>query len=125
MRIQHRKLLRDGVFLSIVLLISSTVAFAESDPLPSWNNTATKEAIIEFVKKVTEKGSPDFVSPAERIATFDNDGTLWSEQPAYFQVLFMVDRIKQLAPQHPEWKNQEPFASVLKGDIKGAFAGGE
>ena len=125
MRNQHRKILRDGVIFSIALSIICAAAFAESDPLPSWNNTATKEAIIEFVKKVTEKSSPDYVSPAERIATFDNDGTLWSEQPAYFQALFIVDRIKQLAPQHTEWQNEEPFASVLKGDLKNAFAGGE
>ena len=125
MRNQHRKILRDGVIFSIALSIICAAAFAESDPLPSWNNTATKEAIIEFVKKVTEKSSPDYVSPAERIATIDNDGTLWSEQPIYFQALFIVDRIKQLAPQHTEWQNEEPFASVLKGDLKNAFAGGE
>ena len=125
MRNRYRKFYRDGVYFSVVLLFLSSFAFAESDPLPSWNNTATKKAIIEFVEKVTEKGSPDFVPPAERIATFDNDGTLWSEQPIYFQALFIVDRIKQLAPQHPDWKNEEPFASVLKGDLHGAFAGGE
>jgi phosphoglycolate phosphatase-like HAD superfamily hydrolase len=74
---------------------------------------------------VTKKGSPDFVPPAERIATFDNDGTLWAEQPLYFQFLFALDRVKALAPQHPEWKDKEPFASLLKGDLKGALAGGE
>ena len=78
-----------------------------------------------FVERVTRNGSPDFVPPAERIATFDNDGTLWAEQPLYFQLLFAIDRVKALAPQHPEWKDKEPFASLLKGDIKAALAGGE
>ena len=96
-----------------------------ADPLPSWNESAAKRSITAFVKKVTKKGSPDFVPAAERIATFDNDGCLWAEQPMYFQAFFVFDRIKQLAPQHPEWKNQEPFASVLKGDVKAALAGGE
>ena len=96
-----------------------------ADPLPSWNDTAAKEAIIDFVEDVTQKGSPKFVSPSERIATFDNDGTLWSEKPIYFQLLFALDRIKQLAPQHPEWKTKQPFASLLKGDLKAALAGGE
>src|SRR5205823_13390548 len=78
-----------------------------------------------FIAKVTKEGSADFVPPAERIATFDNDGTLWCEQPLYFQLLFALDRVKALAPQHPEWKTKEPFASLLKGDVKGALAGGE
>jgi phosphoserine phosphatase len=95
------------------------------DPLPSWNDTAPKKAIMAFVEKVTKEGSPDFVAAAERIATFDNDGTLWCEQPIYFQGFFLLDRIKALAPNHPEWKEKEPFASVLKGDLKGALAGGE
>ncbi len=96
-----------------------------ADPLPSWNDTAAKKAILEFVAKVTREGSPDFVPAAERIATFDHDGTLWSERPVPFQAVFTVDRIKALAPQHPEWKEQEPFASLLKGDLKAALAGGE
>src|SRR5215510_14235755 len=96
-----------------------------TDPLPSWNETAPKKAIIDFVEKVTKEGSPDFVPPSERIAVFDNDGTLWCEQPMYFQGLFMMDRIKALAPQHPGWKTLEPFASVLKGDMKGVAAAGE
>jgi phosphoglycolate phosphatase-like HAD superfamily hydrolase len=95
------------------------------DPLPSWNDTAPKKAIIAFVERVTKEGSPDFVRSEERIATFDNDGTLWCEQPMYFQLLFALDRLKVLAPQHPEWKTKEPFASLLKGDLKGALAGGE
>ncbi len=96
-----------------------------SDPLPSWNEGKTKQSIFEFVRKVTEKDSPDFVPIAERIATFDNDGTLWAEQPQYFQALFVLDRIKTLAPQHPEWKDKEPFSSILKGDFKTALKGGE
>ena len=103
-------------------LVSSAIA-AES--LPSWNDTAPKKAIMAFVEKVTKEGSVDFVPPAERIATFDNDGTLWAEQPMYFQFFFALDRIKALAPQHPEWKEKEPFASLLKGDVKGALASGE
>jgi len=93
-------------------------------PLPSWNDTAAKRAIIAFVEKVTQAGSPDFVPESERIATFDNDGTLWCEQPFYFQFLFALDRVKALAPQHPEWKTTEPFASLLRGDAKAALAGG-
>lgn len=106
-----------------VLAFIATIAFA--DPLPSWNDTAPKKAIVAFVEKVTTAGSPDYVVPAERIATFDNDGTLWAEQPMYFQLFFALDRVKALAPQHPEWKEKEPFASLLKGDVKAALAGGE
>ena len=93
--------------------------------LTSWNDGPAKKSIIEFVTKVTKEGGPDFVTPSERIAVFDNDGTLWAEQPMYFQFLFMLDRIKALTPQHPEWKTQEPFALILKGDVKAALAGGE
>ena len=96
-----------------------------ADPLPSWNEGKAKESIIAFVEKVTKQGSADFVPANERIATFDNDGCLWAEQPMYFQAFFIFDRIKELAPQHPEWKTKEPFASVLKGDVKTALAGGE
>jgi haloacid dehalogenase-like hydrolase len=95
------------------------------DALPSWNDTGPKKAIITFVERVTKQGSPDFVPEAARIATFDNDGTLWAEQPIYFQLAFALDRVKALAPMHPEWKDKEPFASLLKGDLKGALAGGE
>jgi hypothetical protein len=107
-----------------VAILSSGLAHA-ADPLPSWNDGAAKKNIVEFVKKVTKKGSADYVPPAERIATFDNDGTLWAEQPMYFQLIFAIDRVKALAPQHPEWKEKEPFASLLKGDLKGTLAGGE
>jgi phosphoglycolate phosphatase-like HAD superfamily hydrolase len=95
-----------------------------ADPLPSWNDTASKKAIVAFVEKVTTPGSPDYVDPAARIATFDNDGCLWSEQPMYFQAFFIFDRIRQLAPKHPEWKDKEPFASALKGDYEKALSGG-
>jgi phosphoglycolate phosphatase-like HAD superfamily hydrolase len=95
------------------------------EPLASWNEGAAKKAIVEFVGKVTMEGGADFVPPAERIATFDNDGTLWAEQPLYFQFLFAIDRVKALAPKHPEWKTKEPFASLLRGDLKAALGGGE
>ena len=108
----------------LALLLLVNVAFA-ADPLPSWNDGATKKSIISFVEKVTKPGSPDFVPVAERIATFDNDGTLWAEQPMYFQFFFTLDLVKALTPQHPEWKTKEPFASLLKGDLKGALASGE
>ncbi len=93
--------------------------------LPSWQDTAAKKSIIDFVTRVTQPGSPDYVPPAERIAVFDNDGTLWLEQPAYVQLVFTLQRIHALAPQHPEWKTEEPFRSVLAGDMKGVAATGE
>ena len=96
-----------------------------ANPLPSWNDGPARQSIIAFVERVTKTGGTDFVAPAERIATFDNDGTLWAEQPLYFQFLFAIDRVKALAPQHPEWKSKEPFASLIKGDVKAALAGGE
>jgi phosphoglycolate phosphatase-like HAD superfamily hydrolase len=115
---------RNSLALLAITFAGLTTAQAQ-DPLPSWNDTAPKKAIVAFVEKVTKEGSSDFIPPAERIATFDNDGTLWCEQPMYFQILFALDRVKALAPQHPEWKDKEPFASLLKGDLKGAMAGGE
>jgi phosphoserine phosphatase len=111
--------------LVVIALAFITASLHAADPLPSWNDGAAKQAITAFVTKTTADGSADFVPPAERIATFDNDGTLWGEQPMYFQAFFIFDRIKQLAPTHPEWKDKEPFASVLKGDLKSALAGGE
>jgi hypothetical protein len=110
--------------LAALIAVLPVAVTAQSDPLVSWNEGPAKKAIVEFVGKVTKPGSPDFVPVPERIAAFDNDGTLWAEQPVYFQMLFALDRVKALAPQHPEWKDQEPFASLLKGDIKGALAGG-
>ena len=106
-----------------VLLLLVSTAFA-ADPLPSWNDTAPKKAIVAFVEEVTKPGSPSFVPVEERIATFDNDGTLWTEQPVVFQGYFIFDRIKALAPQHPEWISKEPFASILKGELNSALASG-
>ena len=110
-----------------VALLARIAAAADpaADPLSSWNAGAAKTAIVAFVANVTKDGGPDFVPIPERIATFDNDGTLWAEQPMYFQLLFALDRVKALAPEHPEWKTKEPFASLLAGDVKKALAGGE
>ena len=118
-----RSILSNMKFSLLILALCSLIAAA--DPLPSWNHTAPRQAIVAFVEKVTKEGSSDFVPIPERIAVFDNDGTLWAEQPMYFQAFFVFDRIKALAPQHPEWKDKEPFASVLRGDMKAALAGGE
>jgi phosphoglycolate phosphatase-like HAD superfamily hydrolase len=112
------------------LLICLTAVFcltttARAQALPSWNDTPTKAAIISFVEKVTQEGSPDFVPPADRVAVFDNDGTLWVEQPIYTQLAFIIDRVKAMAPAHPEWKDKEPFKSLLAGDAKGVAASGE
>jgi phosphoserine phosphatase len=109
----------------LIVFTLGCAARAQQDPLPSWNDGPSKKAIVEFVGKVTKKGSPDFVKPEDRIATFDNDGTLWCEQPMYSQFLFALDRVKAMAPDHPEWKDKEPFASLLKGDMKKAMEGGE
>tara|TARA_R110000868_G_scaffold10904_10_gene52912 strand:- start:9225 stop:10238 length:1014 start_codon:yes stop_codon:yes gene_type:complete len=110
---------------AFVSLTGTSVAQAEAtDPLPSWNDGASKTAIISFVDKVTEQGGPGFVPEPERIATFDNDGTLWTEQPLYFQGLFALDQIRLQAPQHPEWKTTEPFKSVLAGDTEAVMASG-
>ncbi|UKJ06550.1 HAD family hydrolase [Solitalea lacus] len=120
MKRTYRRLL---ILLLINLFISSV--FAQSDPLPSWNDGEVKKAIIAFVEKTTKEGTSDFIRKEDRIATFDNDGTLWSEQPVYFQLFFAIDRIKAMSPQHPEWKTKEPFKSVLANDMKGIIASGE
>ncbi|MBY0588374.1 haloacid dehalogenase-like hydrolase [bacterium] len=111
--------------VSIVVLLLTRGWGAAQVPLPTWNEGAARQAIFDFVAKVTEKGSPSFVPIADRIAVFDNDGTLWPEQPMYVQLSFALDRVKTLAPQHPEWKDHEPFASLLKGDMKAVLAEGE
>jgi len=113
-------------FFLPVLLIALTHGnvTAAGDPLPSWNDGAVKNNILSFVEKVTNEGGAEFVPPAERIAVFDNDGTLWAEQPIYFQVQFALDRVKALAPKHPEWKDKQPFKALLEGDKKGFVAGG-
>jgi phosphoserine phosphatase len=102
----------------------SAAPAAANVTLPSWNDGAARKAIVDFVERTTRQGEPDFVPPAERIAVFDNDGTLWSEQPMYFQLAFALDRIKTLAPKHPEWKTTQPFKGVLEGDLKSVLAGG-
>jgi len=102
---------------------ATTVAGANL--LPSWGDSAAKDAIVDFVSRVTDPASPDFVPEAERIATFDNDGTLWSEKPAYFQLMFAVDRVRALAGEHPEWKDKQPFKGVLEGDLEAVAATGE
>jgi phosphoglycolate phosphatase-like HAD superfamily hydrolase len=104
---------------------SQAAPAAAADPLPSWNNGAARTAILEFVKAVTAEGGPDFVPMPQRIATFDNDGTLWSEQPVYFQFLFVLDRVRATAAEHPEWKTTQPFRAALEGDMKGVMAAGE
>ncbi len=98
---------------------------ATSEPLASWNDGPAKRAIIGFVRRVTRRGGPAYLPPAERIATFDNDGTLWAEQPVYFQFQFALDRVKAIAPRHPEWKTTQPFATVIAGDVKALAASGE
>ena len=103
--------------------VAATIS-GSTDPLPSWNDNDHKKAIISFVEKVTKEGSSDFVPVSERIATFDNDGTLWSEQPMYFQFIFTFDRIKALAPQHPGWKNKQPFKAAIEGDYKTVMESG-
>jgi phosphoserine phosphatase len=109
------------VAISVVFLC--TIAYG-ADPLPSWNDGAAKTAVQEFVAAVTEKGGRDYVEPAERIAVFDNDGTLWVEYPMYTQILFAFERVKELAPQHPEWKTTQPFKALLAGDMKTVGASG-
>jgi phosphoglycolate phosphatase-like HAD superfamily hydrolase len=119
MRYREMRLLGVASFLAVAISRASA-----QDPLPSWNDGPAKQAIIEFVAKTTTEGSAAFIPPAERIAAFDNDGTLWCEQPAYFQLLFALDRVKALAPEHPEWNTTEPFKSALAGDMQGLAASG-
>jgi phosphoglycolate phosphatase-like HAD superfamily hydrolase len=120
--------------VTLALTLASTLVFAGcsgdraatvADPLPSWNDTAPKKAIVAFVERVSKPGSADLVPPADRIAVFDNDGTLWAERPIYFQLQFALDQVKALAPKHPEWKTREPFNHLLAGDMDGFLAGGE
>jgi hypothetical protein len=107
-------------------LLAAPAARAQpADPLPSWHDGATKKSITDFVARTTTQGGADFVPPAERIATFDNDGTLWCEQPVYFQVAFAFDRVKAMAPQHPEWKTKQPFKALLEKDMNAFAATGE
>jgi hypothetical protein len=114
----HR-LVAAGLILTVLAFAGACAAGAPEgpDPLPSWNEGVAKSAVVEFVERVTASGSPDFVPESERIATFDNDGTLWSEQPMYFQLAFAIDRVKAMAQEHPEWKTQQPFQAVLENDL--------
>lgn len=120
----HRTLLVSLV-VTVALFACQLAVAQRTDPLPSWNDGAAKTAILAFVAKTTREGSPDFVPVPERIATFDNDGTLLAEKPLYFQIFFVLDRVRTMAPQHPEWQTKEPFASVLRGDLEGVLAGGD
>ena len=113
-----------NLIIVLVLMALGALTAARADGLPSWNEGPSRAAIVDFVADVTDAGGSNFVPPSERVAVFDNDGTLWAEQPLYFQAIYMFDRINSLAPEHPEWKTEEPFASVLKGDYKAALAGG-
>lgn len=110
---------------AVAIAVPAGRAQAQPDPLPSWNNGAAKARILQFVRTVTDKSGTQYVPPAERIATFDNDGTLWAEQPMYFQLIFVLDRVKALAPKHPEWKTKQPFKAALEGDMKTLAASGE
>ena len=124
--ISRRVLLAGAATLPVLLGPASPIPLhAQTDPLPSWNEGATKQAIMTFVARVTQQGGPDFVPPAERIATFDNDGTLWCEHPMYVQLAFALDRVKAMAPLHPEWKDKQPFRAALEGDMKTLAASGE
>ncbi len=114
-----------GLIAVFVAELRVGVAAAQNDQLPSWNDGPAKQSIVEFVAKVTKEGTPEFVPVPERIAVFDNDGTLWSEQPMYVQLAFVLDRVKALAPTHPEWKAEQPFKAALEDDIKTLAAGGE
>ncbi|WP_105103746.1 HAD family hydrolase [Microbulbifer pacificus] len=122
-----RKKLHSTVVTALLLLLAAAASLADShsDPLPSWSEGKTKQAIVGFVEKITRDGSPDFVPQDQRIATFDNDGNLWAEQPVYFQLIYALDQVRKMAPQHPEWKTQEPFASILKGDTEKVMASGK
>jgi len=123
-QITRRKLVGSVVFAALLWPTSIVTSVAQEN-LPSWNDGTAKSAIIEFVSAVTNEGGADYIAPADRIATFDNDGTLWSEQPFYFQLAFALDRVKALAPDRPEWKETDPFKSVLAGDMKGVLASGK
>jgi phosphoserine phosphatase len=113
----HRRAVLTALLASLAAAAATFPAFAQNDPLPSWNDGPAKKAITDFVMKVTRDGGPDFVPEPQRIAVFDNDGTLWSEQPMYVQLAFVVDRIKAMSNRHPEWKDKQPYKAVLESDI--------
>jgi phosphoserine phosphatase len=112
------------IFVTFLLLNIALLA-TQTDPLSSWNEGVSKQSILNYVTATTDPKSPDFIPEVDRIAVFDNDGTLWSEQPAYFQLLFALDRVKALAPQHPEWKTTQPFQAVLEDDMKTLLSSGQ
>lgn len=119
-----KRLLLAALALGLALGSAGRI-FAQTALLPSWNGGEARDSIIDFVVRVTTEGSADYVAPAERIATFDNDGTLWAEQPLYVQLAFALDRVQALAPSHPEWKQKQPFRAVLEGNLDTVFEGGE
>ena len=114
-----------GTAAGIALPALASSAWAQADALPSWNEGPAKQSILDFVQRTTTVGSRDWVPIPERIATFDNDGTLWTEQPMYFQVMFAMDRVRALAGRNPQWRTQEPFKSVLTNDRDALAAMGE
>ena len=120
-------LIRTILFATTLLLAACAASRPEPglDPLPSWNEGAVKQTILAFVEDVSDPSGSRFVPPGERVAVFDNDGTLWSEKPTYFQLLFILDRVRALAPQHPEWATQQPFKAVLEDDRAALAAAGE
>ena len=121
MRLRHITI----VAALLYVLTVPAVPWAQTDPLPSWNDGTARQSIVTFIQTVTDRASPQFVPPEQRIATFDNDGTLWAEQPIYFQLAFALDRVRALAPKHPEWKTKQPFKAVLDGDMKAVAASGQ
>lgn len=116
MQCRHQRRLRTQFLAGIIIAFTALAASAQNDPLPSWNDGAAKHAILNLVHATTDPASPTFVPAGERFATFDQDGTIWVEHPMYTQMVFAFDRVRELAPQHPEWKNTEPFKSVIAGD---------
>ena len=123
----HRRTVLKALFTSVAgtIILSKSRALAQGNPLPSWRDGKAKQSILDFVATVTREGSPGFVPVSQRVATFDNDGTLWCEQPMYVQLAFALDQVKARAREHPEWKKKQPFKAVLDGDMKALAASGE
>src|SRR6185436_5631589 len=122
----HRRAALTGLLASAAAtFVFKTTALAQGSPLPSWRDGKTRQSILDFVAAVTREGSSGFVPVPQRVATFDNDGTLWCEHPMYVQLAFALDRVKTMAPMHPEWKTKQPFQAVLDGDMKALADAGE